>query len=46
VVYVTIETALSLEQEVTDKIINTLTSNGIDGIRQVRVNVIPFESGD
>ena len=46
VVYVTIETALSLEQEFTDKIINTLTGNGIDGIKQVKVNVIPFESGD
>ncbi|MEJ2219485.1 MAG: cytidylate kinase-like family protein [Desulfobacterales bacterium] len=46
VVYVTIETALSLEKEFTDKIINTLKSNGIDGIKQVRVNVIPFESGD
>ena len=46
VVYVTIETALSLEQEVTDKIINTLKDNGIDAIKQVRVHVIPFESGD
>jgi cytidylate kinase len=46
VVYVTIETALSLEQEFTDKIINTLTSNGIAGIKHVKVNVIPFESGD
>ena len=46
VVYVTIETALSLEQEVTDKIIRILTGNGIDGIKQVRVNAVPFESGD
>ena len=46
VVYVSIETALSLEQELTNKIINTLTSNGIEGIQQVKVNVIPFESGD
>jgi cytidylate kinase len=46
IVYVTIETALSLEQGVTEKIINTLTSNGTDGIKQVRVNVVPFESGD
>jgi cytidylate kinase len=46
VVHVTIETALSLEQEVTDKITNALTSNGIDGIKQVRVHVVPFESGD
>jgi cytidylate kinase len=46
VVYVTIETALSLEQEVTDKIIHILKSKGIDGIKQVRVNVVPFENGD
>ena len=46
VVYVTVETALSLEQEVTDKIIHILKSKGIDGIEQVRVNVVPFENGD
>lgn len=46
VVHVTIETALSLEKEFTHKIIHTLTSNGIDGIKEVKVNVIPFESGD
>ena len=46
VVEVTIETALSLEQEITDKIIHTLEDNGIDGIKQVKVHVIPFESGD
>jgi cytidylate kinase len=46
VVYVSIETALSLEQEFTDKIINALTGNDMDGIKKVKVNVVPFESGD
>ncbi len=44
VVYVTIETALSLEEEVTDKIINILKD--IEGIKDVRVNTTVFETGD
>ncbi len=44
VVYVTIETALSLEQEVTDKIVHTLKD--IEEIKDVRVKVVIFESGD
>ena len=44
VVYVKIETALSLEEEVGDKIKNILT--GTDGIKEVRVNIVPFETGD
>ena len=46
VVFVTIETAISLEQEVTDKIINALKEKDTDEIQDVRVNVIPFETGD
>jgi len=42
VVYVNIETNLSLEKEFTDKINNILKD--LDGIKEVRVNVIPFES--
>jgi cytidylate kinase len=45
IVTVKVETALSLELEVTDKIINILKGNGLDGIKQVRVNVIPLETG-
>ncbi len=44
VVTVKIETALSLEAEVTATIQNTLKD--IDGIKEVRVDVIPFETGD
>jgi len=44
VVYITIETVLSLEEEVTDKIRNSLKD--IDEIKEVRVNVLPFETGD
>ena len=46
VVFVTIETALALEQDLTDKIIYTLKDKNIDGIQDVRVNVVPFETGD
>ena len=42
VIYVNIETALSLEKEVTDKVKNILKD--IDGIKDVRVNVVPFET--
>jgi hypothetical protein len=44
IVFVKIETALSLEEEVTEKIRNMLAE--IDGIKEVRVNVMPFEDGD
>ncbi len=44
VVNVNIETALSLEEEVTGKIHKALED--IDDIREVRVHVIPFDSGD
>jgi cytidylate kinase len=44
VVTVKIETALSLEEEVGDKIKNLLA--GIDGIKEVKVNFVPFETGD
>lgn len=46
VVYVTIETALEVEHEVTDKIVHILTGSDLDGIKQVRVNESPFENGD
>jgi cytidylate kinase len=42
VVYLNVETALSLEKQVSDKVKNTLKD--IDGIKEVRVNVIPFET--
>lgn len=45
-VHVIIETALSLEQEVTDNIIQTLSNKNIDGIQDVRVTIVPYESGD
>lgn len=44
VVYVRIETALTLEEEVADKI--NIILKDIDGIKGVRVNIIPFETGD
>jgi cytidylate kinase len=43
VVYVNVETALALEKEMSDKIKNILKD--IDGIKEVRVNVVPFETG-
>lgn len=42
VIYVNIETALSLEKEFTDKVKNILKD--IDGIKEVRVNIVPFET--
>lgn len=39
-----VETALALEKEAVSKINNILRH--IDGIKDVRVNVIPFETGD
>ena len=44
IAYVDIETALSLEKEVID-VINGLIGD-MEGIKEVRVNVIPFETGD
>jgi cytidylate kinase len=46
VVYVAIETTLSQEQEVTNKIIDILKEKDIDGIKDVRVNTVLLESGD
>jgi len=42
VIYVNIETTLSLEKEVTDKVKNILKD--IEGIKEVRVNVVPFDT--
>jgi len=42
IIYVDIETTLSLEQEFIVKVNNLL--QGVDGIKEVRVNIIPFES--
>ena len=42
VIYINIETALSLEKELTDKINNILLD--IDGIEKVKVNVVPFDT--
>jgi len=44
IVTVRIETALSLEEEVTYKIKNLLKD--IDEIKEIRVNVVPFDTGD
>lgn len=42
IVYVTIETDLSLEQKETDEILRSLTDSGTGEIKQVKVNVIPL----
>jgi cytidylate kinase len=42
IVYVSIETDLSLEQKETDEILRSITDSGIDDIKQVKVNVIPL----
>lgn len=44
VVRVKVETALALDQEVTEKINSILKD--VDGIEEVRVNVIPIDTGD
>ena len=46
VVFVTIETTLSQEKEVINKIIDIFKEKDIDGIKDVRVNTVLFESGD
>ena len=46
IVYVTIETDLSLEKKVTDEIFGNLSSAGVADIENIKVNVIPFETGD
>jgi cytidylate kinase len=46
VVFVTIETTLSQEQEVINKIIYILKEKDIDGIKDVKVNTIFYDSGD
>jgi cytidylate kinase len=46
VVFVTIETILSQEQEVINKIIYTLKEKDIDGFKDVKVNAVLLDSGD
>jgi cytidylate kinase len=46
VVFVTIETTLSQEQEVINKIIYILNEKDIDGIKDVKVKAILYDSGD
>ena len=46
VVFVTIETTLSQEQEVINKIIYILKEKDIDGIKDVKVNAVFYDSGD
>jgi cytidylate kinase len=46
VVFVTIETTLSQEKEVINRIIDILKEKDIDGIKDVKVNAILLESGD
>lgn len=41
-IYVDIETTLALEKELTDKVLNLLKA--VDGIKEVKVNIIPFEN--
>ena len=46
IVFVTIEATLSQEQEIVNRIIYTLREKGIDGIKDIKVNTIIYESGD
>ena len=46
VVFVTIETTLSQEQEVINTIIHILKEKNIDGIKDIKVNTVLFDSGD
>jgi len=46
VVFVTIETTLSKEQEIINNIIFILKEKNIDGIKDVKVNTVLFDSGD
>lgn len=42
IIEVDIDTTLSLEQELTDKVKNFLKD--VDGVKEVRVNIVPFET--
>jgi cytidylate kinase len=46
VVFVTIETTLSQEQEVINRFIDILNEEDIDGIKDVKVNTVLLDSGD
>jgi hypothetical protein len=46
VVFVTIETTLSQEQKVINKIIYVLKEKDIDGIKDVNINTVLLDSGD
>jgi cytidylate kinase len=46
VVFVTIQTTLSHEQEVIYRIISILMGKNIDGLKDVKVNAVLFDSGD
>jgi len=46
VVFVTIETALSQEQEIINTIIHILKEKNIDGIKDIKVKAVLFDSGD
>ena len=46
VVFVAIETTLSQEQEIINNIIHILKGKNIDGIKDVKVNSVLFDSGD
>ena len=46
VVFVTIETTLSQEQDVINNIVHILKEENIDGIKDVKVNSVLFDSGD
>ena len=45
-VFVTIEATLSQEKEVINKIIDVLKEKNIDGLKDVKVNTILYDSGD
>jgi len=46
IVFVTIETTLSQEQDVINRIFDILKEKNIDGLKDVKVNAVLFDSGD
>jgi len=46
VVFVTVETTLSQEQEVINKIVHIIKEKDIDGILDIKINTVLFDSGD
>ena len=46
IVSVTIETTLSQEQDIINRIFGILKKKNIDGLKDVKVNAVLFDSGD